>query len=605
LRYASLSFIYNDAARYFHSGFKVSLAVTLTLLLICVITAYFVCKPFDRIVKKIREENYEPTDLEKENCLLIYKRLNRVTIAAYMLGFFVGQIAVIASGVANGRYAFDVLKHSLVVIQALSFGAIAANAVINGLDTFFAKFRAMLKIQDFGNLQKIKISRISRSIVTTALISSFFMAANLICVIYGCYTNNIGSEALKKGVIAIVIVLSLSGSTFGYIIIGLNSRMKATEEALDLIAKKGDLTQRIDITVLDDFGSLTTSINTMMGKLSGMIRELSFKTGDVSEAADVISDSVTTASSALLQMSDTLHKINTNSSNQHELIQEADQNILRLTDSVENVKKHVIEQSEAVDNISASITQMSANITSVTSTAKKAEETSETLTATTQIGQQAIQNAVSTMKEIHDASEEVQNMVKMIQDIARETNLLSMNAAIEAAHAGEFGVGFAVVASEVRSLAESSGKNAKNVQDSINDMAKKIDAGVLAINSAGESFSNIARQVETNAQYVSTISAAMEEQNAGAIETQRSTMAVVENVKAVSNLAQEETKDAELVREFMKTVVNASDSTMNAVSESFSASEHLMNAINQVETSASENKGSVASIQQQVNQFSI
>lgn len=605
LRYFSLSFIFNDIAGYFHGGFKTSIIVLVALLTGSLILAYFICKPFEKIIKRIQEENYEPTDSEKESCLAIYKRLNKVIITVDLLGFFVGQIVVTTLGIMSGRNQFDPLKHSLVVLQALSFGAIGAVIVINGLDARFSKFRAMLKIQSFEKISKIKISSVSNSILMTFIISLFFVSINLLTVIYGTFTNNEGVNAFKKGLFCILVSLLLSFISFYFIIYGLKNRMKDTNNALNQIACKGDLTQRINITVLDDFGQLTTSINTMIDKLSGMINELSLKTNDVSNSADIISDSVTSASSALIQMTDTLHKINDNSTNQNNLIHQADENILKLAASVENVKRRVAEQSDAVNNISSSITQMSANINSVTETAKKAEITSEALSTTTENGKQAIQNAISSMNQIHESSIEVKNMIRMIQEVARETNLLSMNAAIEAAHAGQFGAGFAVVASEVRNLAESSAKSARNVQESINEMAEKIEAGVDAINSAGDSFENIAKQVITNAEYVSNISSAMKEQNAGAIGTQKSTLAVVETVKAVNELAQEETADAEKVREFMKTVVQASESTMNAVSESFGASEHLKSSILMVEESAEGNKTSVNLIQQQMKQFSV
>jgi len=605
LRYFSLSFIFNDVAGYFHGGFKTSLIVLMALLCGSLVLAFYICKPFERIIRKIQDENYEPTDEEKENCLKIYKQLNKVIISVDILGFFVGQIVVTALGILSGRNQFDLIRHSLVVLQALSFGAIGAVIVINGLDAKFSKFRAMLKIQSFEKISKIKISSVSNSIIRTFVISLFFVSINLLTVIYGCFAMGSGASAFNKGLFCIFISICMSFVSFFFIIYGLKNRMKDTNNALNQIACKGDLTQRINITVLDDFGQLTTSINTMINKLSGMINELSLKTNDVSNSADVITDSVNSASSALIQMTDTLHKINDNSTNQNQLIHQADENILKLTASVENVKRHVAEQSDAVNDISSSITQMSANINSVTETAKKAQINSNELSDTTENGKQAIQNAIVSMKQIQESSVQVKNMIKMIQEVARETNLLSMNAAIEAAHAGQFGAGFAVVATEVRSLAESSAKSAKNVQDSINEMASKIEVGAQAINSAGEAFENIAQQVITNAEYVSNISSAMEEQNAGAVGTQKSTLAVADTLKAVNSLTQEETADAEKVREFMKTVVQASESTMNAVSESYAASEHLKSSIVLVEESVSGNKISVDAIQHQMEQFTV
>ena len=248
---------------------------------------------------------------------------------------------------------------------------------------------------------------------------------------------------------------------------------------------------------------------------------------------------------------------------------------------------------------------MTANIGSVAETAEKARASAEVLTLKSQEGRESIENAIATMIAIQKSSAEVPEFVAIIKNLASQTNLLSMNAAIEAAHAGQFGAGFAVVAEEVRNLAESSAKSARNIQQHIEEMIVTIDNGVETINSAGQSFNEISQKVEETANFVGEISAAMEEQKIGAAETQQATVTVVDAVHAVNELAATQTEDAQKVREFMRTVVQASESTLKAVQDGVIATMHLKESVHEVNDSATSNTQSVDVIEQQVGMFKL
>ena len=454
-------------------------------------------------------------------------------------------------------------------------------------------------------MKKQRSIKISKLLVITIAVSLFFVGINMFTCVYGFV--NVGDDELfiPKTTICFLASLIISFIPILPLIVSLNIRIKTSAKAIDDMSVKGDLSQRINITMMDDFGSLTTSINKLMEKLSDMITELRVKTETVSESASVISSSVFSAESALNEMAGTFSKITTNSNNQNNLIFDANSNIQKLVQNIEQVKEKSVLQTSAIENISASINQMTSNINSVSETAKKAQNVSNELKNTSDIGKESIDNAIESIKMIQLSSVEVTELIQSIKRIAAQTNLLSMNAAIEAAHAGEFGSGFAVVADEVRSLAASSAVSAQTIKTHMEDMLEKIEQGVNAINTAGVSFNNISEKVQENASYVEIISNAMEEQSYGAKETQDSAISVVDAVNDVKKLTEKETEDAKLVLEFMNQVVEASKSTAEAIKESEKASENLKSTITKVNISASSNMQSVDTIKKQVQQFTV
>ena len=605
LRYFALAFIYNTPEEMFIGGFAINMIVSVFLLFVVLIIAWFYCRPFDKTLKKIKNEGYSPTEDEIKKCLDTYRKLNILTISANFIGFFVGQVYMVWDGIRAGRADYILVRAILIVVQAVAFGGISCMSTVNGLDALLAKPRQYLKIQSVENLKKYRSMTLTSILTMTFFVTLTFMAVNMICTLYGSFAVPDEGVWMKKGVLCFVLSLLLAGYPFLVIIFGLTKRMKHASAVMEDIAQEGDLQHRIDITILDDFGVLTTSINEMIDKLSTMIKGLIDSTETVSYTSKIINASVFNSANAIDDFNTMLDKINKNSSEQNNLVLEADKNISRLAKSVKVIREHLVEQSNSVATISSSVTQMTANIGSVAETAEKARGSAEILTQRSQQGRDSIENAIKTMEEIQKSSAEVQEFVDIIKNLASQTNLLSMNAAIEAAHAGEFGQGFAVVAEEVRNLAESSAKSARSIQQHIQDMIVTIDNGVETINSAGQAFMEISKGVEETATFVGEISAAMEEQKIGAAETQQATITVVDAVHAVNELSETQTEDAVQVREFMRTVVQASESTLKAVQDGVIATMHLRESVQEVKDSATHNTSSVEVIENQVGLFKL
>ena len=609
LRWFALEFIYNDVAAMW-GGTLPNIMVASLLLLIAVAIGYFIAKPFDQIIKKIQNEERKATKEEIGICLKSYRGIILLIVIANIIGFFIGQIIIVYIGIANGSNVYYFSRVFMVIAQAMGFGGISAITAIKIVDYLLIKKREMLEIGSIVEF-KSRSPKISLSIGLVFFLSLYFLGINMLTVPYGIlleshngtFQGDLLTAFFKKGALCIVLSTIIGAVPFLTVLHGLSKRIRLTSRLLNDISSRGDLTCRININMTDDFGLLISSVNTLIEKLSSMIKDFKAETDAVTESAGIISKSARYATGALGVMNHSLQHIDENSKKQDELVEITDENIVMLADSIDTVKLHVTQQTEAVKSISTAISKMTESISSVADTAKQAQEVSQGLSERSDVGNTAVEHAVTAMKEIQTVSEEVRKLLKVIQGIASQTNLLSMNAAIEAAHAGEFGAGFAVVADEVRSLASSSSSSARDIQVKIKEMMEKTTAGVEAITSAGAAFQGIRDNVVENATLVKNIYDAMIAQNESASDTKQAADDLVEAIHAIRDLAEEETEGAEKLRNSMDAVVAASKSTMAAVQESLEATANMKNTVSLVDSSAVGNKESVEKIHNHVEQF--
>ncbi len=158
---------------------------------------------------------------------------------------------------------------------------------------------------------------------------------------------------------------------------------------------------------------------------------------------------------------------------------------------------------------------------------KKPRDLSNNLNNVANEGGTAVKNSIQSIKEVAEYSQQIMKLLGLISNIAKQTNLLAMNAAIEAAHAGEAGKGFAIVADEIRRLSEDTNKNAKDIGDVVGTIVSRIDDSVKLAEKAGLGLDMITTFSGQNVQVIQQLSIAMAEQNNGAKEILKATQDMV------------------------------------------------------------------------------
>ncbi len=300
----------------------------------------------------------------------------------------------------------------------------------------------------------------------------------------------------KRYMLISVVVAVLAGYWFAsYVSRQISGAAEHLRSRLNSLAE-GDLTKKSILTGTDELGLMGRTYNEVVEQLRADIRAIVL-------AADG------TASSAT-ELSATTEEINS---------------------TTDELRKASEVQRQAVEDSSAALVEMSASMHGVLDNTRKVESLAESAQYTTQQGADSVRESARAMDAIEESSDKVGRITTVIQDIARQTNLLSLNAAIEAAKAGAMGKGFAVVAEEVRKLAERSAAAAKEITQLIQESKQRVEVGASAVDAAGRSLELIEGNMKENTEHIRTIALAMEEQG-------KATESVVQGMGETSSMVE-------------------------------------------------------------------
>ncbi|MDR2303335.1 MAG: methyl-accepting chemotaxis protein [Treponema sp.] len=373
----------------------------------------------------------------------------------------------------------------------------------------------------------------------------------------------------------------------------------------DISEGEGDLTQSLTVNTKDEMGELAHYFNLTLEKIRNLVMIIKQKTVSLSNIGSELADNMTETVAAINEITANIQSIKGRVLNQSASVTETHATMEQITTNIDKLTGHVDHQSESVVRSSSAIEEMLANIQSVTQTLIKNSDNVKELSDASEVGRTGIQEVAADIQEIARESEGLLEINAVMENIASQTNLLSMNAAIEAAHAGEAGKGFAVVADEIRKLAESSGEQSKTISTVLKKIKDSIDKITKSTDSVLDKFEAIDDEVKIVSEQEENIRGAMEEQNTGSKQILEAIGQLNEATQLVKESSAEMLEGSKQVIEESKNLELATQEISNGMNEMASGAEQINVAVTHVNTISGQNKENIDVLVREVAKFKV
>jgi methyl-accepting chemotaxis protein len=374
---------------------------------------------------------------------------------------------------------------------------------------------------------------------------------------------------------------------------------------LDKISADWDLTRQVSVKNKDETGILGAFFNLTFGKMRELIVNIKKETVALLDTGDELSSSMNETKTDVEGINSNIQNMREHVLSQADKVNSTANSIDHIKTGLDKLDEHITVQADNVAQSSSAIEQMLASIHTVTQTLVKNTANIKSLAESSEVGRIDLQKVSTDIQDISKESESLLEINSVMQNISSQTNLLSMNAAIEAAHAGESGQGFAVVADEIRKLAENSGNQSKTISAVLKRIKTMIDAITKSTGVVLEQFNSIEEEVRIVSNQENQIRSAMEEQEEGS----RQILEAMTHLNSVTGLVQR--ASAEMITESKDIIKQSTDlkritsDVAGSMDEITQSVDKISSAVVRVQEITIENKENIDRLSEDIKRFKV
>lgn len=413
------------------------------------------------------------------------------------------------------------------------------------------------------------------------------------------------SQRLRMLILLVSIIITLVSITFFFtFILNMNKKIKSIDKFVEVVKNK-DFTAQAKTSGNDELNSIVLNINSLVTDFSSVINEVK----DISEEVYFLKNEVTSASlesaASVTEMTANMNAISESVLLLLGQLKRSNDSIRSIMQSINSLSGKIDSQSLYITQSTTSVEEINASIHSISNITTERKQSVINLVEVTRKGGLLIKETNSLILAIVDQIKKTNEIVKFIDDIAGQTNMLSFNAAIEAAHAVDQGRGFAIVAEEIRNLAVSTNTNSKKIREILNQILKNIDTVTEKSKNSMAAFSNVEGEVVLISNAMTEISTAIEQISVGSTDI----LNTMQELSSITGVVKNETGNVngnvEQILSVIKNIEDFSDQVKVGMSEIDSQTKGMNSIISHVNELQIKSSDSIKKLHDEVSVFKI